>query len=160
MAALDRHPQRRGLFARATPKSRRDRMASIKLGDFLVEKGLITGKQLEIALIHQKVTGELLGDVLVKLGFISSKERTQILAEQTGMEFFDLGRHTVTEEALTLVPKAVAEKNEFLPLEEQGGRLSIGITSPGNMLAIDTVSALPGISRKYSSWTATPTARR
>ncbi len=117
-------------------------MASVKLGDILIEKGLITQKQLNIALIQQRVTGDLLGDVLVKLGFISSKERTQILAEQTGIEFYDLGHRLVAEDALKAVPKAVAEKNEFIPIEEENGRLSIGITNPGNILAIDTVSRI------------------
>ena len=114
-------------------------MAAIKLGDILREKGLITDQQLDIALIHQRVTGELLGDVLVRLGFISSKERTQILAEQSGIEFFDLAQYLVTEEALKTIPKAIAEKNEFIPIEEENGRLNIGITNPGNILAIDTV---------------------
>jgi type II secretory ATPase GspE/PulE/Tfp pilus assembly ATPase PilB-like protein len=117
-------------------------MVPIKLGDILKEKGLISNKQLDIALIQQRVTGELLGDVLVKLGFISSKERTQILAEQSGIEFFDLGQFMIGEDALKAIPKAVAEKNEFLPIEVENGRLSIGITNPGNILAIDTVSRI------------------
>ena len=117
-------------------------MATIRLGDILKEKGLITQKQLDIALIHQKVTGELVGDVLVKLGFISSKERTQILAEQSGIEFFDLEKHPITEEALKVIPKEVAEKGEFIPIEGEGGRLSIGIMNPANIMAIDTVSRM------------------
>jgi type II secretory ATPase GspE/PulE/Tfp pilus assembly ATPase PilB-like protein len=117
-------------------------MHSTKFGDTLVEKGLITDKQLAIALIHQKITGDLIGDVFVKLSFISSKEKTQLLAEQTGMEFFDLKEFLIGEDVLKIIPKEVAEKNEFIPLEEEGGRLSIGITNPGNMMAIDTVSRI------------------
>ncbi|MBA4416505.1 MAG: type II secretion system protein E [Syntrophus sp. (in: bacteria)] len=118
-------------------------MATIKLGDILIEKGMITDKQLQIALIQQRVTGDLLGDVLVKLGFISSKERTQILAEQSGVEFYDLGsQNLMLDDALKVIPKAIAEKNEFIPIEMENGRLSIGITNPGNILAIDTVSRI------------------
>jgi len=114
-------------------------MTGSKLGEILKERGLINDSQLEMALIQQKVTGDLLGDVLVKLGFISSKERAQILAEQSGIEFFDLSRYTVPEEALRMVPKEVAEKAEFIPLEKDGNRLDIGITEPANIQAIDTV---------------------
>ncbi|MCX5810971.1 MAG: GspE/PulE family protein [Proteobacteria bacterium] len=117
-------------------------MAILKLGDILKEKGLINDKQLEIALIHQKVTGDLLGDVLVKLGFISSKERAQILAEQSGIEFFDLSKFYVSEDALRIIPKDMAEKAEFIPIENEDGRLNIGIAKPGNIQAIDTVSRI------------------
>jgi type II secretory ATPase GspE/PulE/Tfp pilus assembly ATPase PilB-like protein len=115
-------------------------MATVKIGDILKERGLINDNQLGIALIQQKITGDLLGDVLVKLGFISSRERAQILAEQSGIEFFDLTTSAVSEQALRMIPKEVAEKSEFIPIEQTDGRLSIGITEPGNIQAIDTVS--------------------
>ena len=54
----------------------------VKIGDILKSKGMVTDKQLDIAFIQHKVTGDLIGDVLVKLGFVSAKERGQILAEQ------------------------------------------------------------------------------
>jgi type II secretory ATPase GspE/PulE/Tfp pilus assembly ATPase PilB-like protein len=115
-------------------------MAVLKLGDILKQKGLVNDKQLDIALIHQKVTGDLLGDVLVKLGFISSEERAQILAEQSGIDFFDLRKYQIPEEALRIVSKEVAQKSEFIPIEKEEGRVNIGITKPGNIQAIDTIS--------------------
>jgi type II secretory ATPase GspE/PulE/Tfp pilus assembly ATPase PilB-like protein len=117
-------------------------MATLKLGDILIEKGLINNKQLEIALVHQRVTGDLLGDVLVKLGFISHKERAQILAEQSGIEFFDLSSYYVSEDALRMIPKDMADKAEFIPIEKEGNRLNIGITKPGNIQAIDTITRI------------------
>ncbi len=113
-----------------------------KIGDILTGKGLISEKQLSIALIHHKVTGDLLGDVLVKLGFISSKEKSQMLAEQSGIEFIDLDEYPISEEALRLVPKDTAAKAEFIPLNVEEDRLSIGITRPGNILAMDTATRI------------------
>jgi type II secretory ATPase GspE/PulE/Tfp pilus assembly ATPase PilB-like protein len=113
---------------------------ALKLGDILKERGLVNESQLQIALIQQKVTGDLLGDVLVKLGFISSKERAQILAEQSGIEFFDLTQSAVTEQALRTIPKEIAERAEFIPIDLEDDRLNIGIMEPGNIQAIDTVS--------------------
>ncbi len=114
-------------------------MATLKLGDMFKEKGLISDRQLEIALIHQKITGDLLGDVLVKLGFISSMERAEMLAEQSGIEFYDISTLHASEEALRLVPKEVAQAAEFIPLAIEDDRLKIGVVQPGNIHAIDTV---------------------
>lgn len=116
--------------------------APVKIGDILKSKGLINDKQLDIALIQHKVTGDLIGDVFVKLGFVSARERGQILAEQSGIEFIDLDEYVISEDALGLVSKEVALKNEFVPLEVDDGKVSIGITEPGNIKAIDTVTRL------------------
>ncbi len=114
----------------------------VKIGDILKSKGMVTDKQLDIAFIQHKVTGDLIGDVLVKLGFVSAKERGQILAEQSGIEFIDLDEYAISDEALKLVSKDVSLKNEFVPLDVGDGKVSIGITEPGNIMAIDTVARL------------------
>lgn len=115
---------------------------ALKLGDILKSRGMITDKQLEIALIQNRLTGHLLGDVLEKMGFITSRERSQVLAEQSRLEYLNLDHYTLATEALQLVPKEVAQKAQFLPLEIEDGRLVIGITEPGNVAAIDTAARL------------------
>jgi type II secretory ATPase GspE/PulE/Tfp pilus assembly ATPase PilB-like protein len=116
--------------------------APIRIGDILKAKGIVNDKQLDIAFIQHKITGDLIGDVFVKLGFVSSKEKGQILAEQSGIEFVDLDEYAISEDALRLIPKDVALKNEFLPLDMEEGKMSIGITEPGNIMAIDTVTRM------------------
>jgi type II secretory ATPase GspE/PulE/Tfp pilus assembly ATPase PilB-like protein len=117
-------------------------MAAVRIGDLLKAKGLINDRQLQVALIQQKVTGDLLGDTLVKLGFVSSKELGQMLAEQAGIQFIDLGEYIISENALRTIPKDIAEKIEFVPLDMENGRLSIGITNPSNILAVDTATRM------------------
>lgn len=112
------------------------------LGDLLKKRGLINDKQLHVALTQQKITGVLLGDVLIKLNFISSKEMGEILAEQAGIEFVDLEEHEVSDDALKTVPKDIAEKMEFIPLSLEGGRLNIGVINPSNIAAVDTATRL------------------
>ena len=114
-------------------------MATFRLGDILKTKGLISDKQLSISLLHQKVTGDLLGDIFVRLGFITSRELGQTLAEQFGMEFIDLSEYPVSDEALRLIPKEIAEKEEFIPIEVGEEILSIGVTNPSNITAVDRV---------------------
>ncbi|MFO0752390.1 MAG: GspE/PulE family protein [Thermodesulfovibrionales bacterium] len=117
-------------------------MATIRIGDLLKAKGLINDRQLRIALTHQKITGDLLGDALIKLGFVSAKEMARILAEQSGIEFVDLALFPVADEALRAVPKDIAEKTGFMPLTLENGRLAIGVTNPSNILAVDTATRL------------------
>lgn len=114
----------------------------IRIGDLLLQRGLLSKKQLHVALMQQRMTGDLLGDTLIKLGFVSAKEMGIILAEQGGFSFIDLGEFSVSDDALRMVPKEVAEKAQFIPLELENGRLHIGITNPSNILAIDTVTRL------------------
>jgi type II secretory ATPase GspE/PulE/Tfp pilus assembly ATPase PilB-like protein len=117
-------------------------MATIRIGDLLKSKGLINDDQIRVALIQQKVTGDLLGDVFLKQDFVSSRELGQALAEQASMEFVDLTVYPVSEEALRAVPRDLAEKTGFIPIDKEDGRLLIGITNPSNIMAIDRVTAL------------------
>jgi type II secretory ATPase GspE/PulE/Tfp pilus assembly ATPase PilB-like protein len=117
-------------------------MATFRIGDLLLSKALVNKTQVQIALSQQKITGELLGEVLVKLGFVSAKEMGQTLADQAGMEYIDLSQYPVSEEALKLIPKEVAESSGFIPIEVIEEKLSIGITNPSNIIAIDKVISL------------------
>jgi len=119
-------------------------MAAVKIGEILQSKNFINEAQLQIALVQQKITDELLGDTVVKLGFVSSKELGQSLAEQAGMEFIDLGQYPLSEEALKLIPKEVAETAGFIPIEITDGRLSIGVTNPSNIVAVDKATSITG----------------
>ncbi|MCG2741613.1 MAG: Flp pilus assembly complex ATPase component TadA [Syntrophaceae bacterium] len=117
-------------------------MAVVRIGDILLTKALINQNQIKIALTQQKITGELFGDAIVKLGFVTSKELGHALAEQAGMEYVDLSQHPISEEALKLIPKEIAESTGFMPIDVTDGRLRIGITNPSNIIAIDKVVSL------------------
>jgi len=114
------------------------------LGDLLVSRGLLSAKQLHVALTQQRVTGAMLGDTLISLGFLTSQEFAQTIAEQSGLEYLDLHSFTLSEQALRIVPKETAQKYEYLPLEIHDGVLSIGIMSPSNVVAVDSAFHLTG----------------
>ncbi len=113
-----------------------------KIGQLLKEKGLVTEKQIKVAISQQKITGSFLGETLVKLGFVSSKEICQCLAEQAGLPYIDLREYPVQEEALKKIPKDIAERGEFIPIEIRDDQMVIGITDPSNIIAMDTVSRI------------------
>lgn len=114
------------------------------LGERLISKGLITPKQLQIALTQQRVTGAILGETLISLGFLTSQEFARTIAEQFGNEYLDLRTFSISDEALQLVPKEIAQKCEYIPLEINNGVLSIGVMNPSNIVAVDSVVQLTG----------------
>ena len=116
----------------------------MKLGEVLIEKNLLTEDRLMLALSHQKVTSSLLGETLVKLGFVSSSEIARTLAEQASIPFINITEYTVSEEAIRLIPKEIAEKTGFIPLRMIDRSIEIGITNPSNIHAIDTVAKITG----------------
>jgi type II secretory ATPase GspE/PulE/Tfp pilus assembly ATPase PilB-like protein len=116
----------------------------MKLGQVLISKGLLTEPRLQLALAHQMVTGTMLGEALVKLGFVSSNEIARTLAKQHGVPFADLSDYVISEEAIRLVPKEIAERTGFIPLRVDNGTIEIGINDHANIHAIDTVARLTG----------------
>jgi len=122
--------------------------APIRIGDLLISKGMLNKKQLEIALIQQRVTGAILGDTLISLGFVTAREFAETIADQSGIEYVDLRGFNITDEALRLIPKETARKSGYIPLEVCDGVLSIGVTNPSNIMAVDTVRQLTGIPPK------------
>jgi type II secretory ATPase GspE/PulE/Tfp pilus assembly ATPase PilB-like protein len=118
--------------------------APVRIGDLLISKGLLSKKQLNIALIQQRVTGAILGDTLISLGFVTAPEFAQTIAEQLGAEYLNLRDFPISDAALRAVPKESARKSGYIPLEIKEGTLSIGVTNPSNIVAVDTVRALTG----------------
>jgi len=119
--------------------------APVKIGDLLIAQGAITQTQLQIALEHQKVTGAILGDLLIRLGFVTAAEFARTIALQSGIDFIDLSEIQPNEDALRLIPKETAEKGGFIPLAVvEDSRLAIGIVNPSNIVAVDTVAKITG----------------
>lgn len=116
----------------------------MKLGEVLIRKGLLTEARLQLALAHQKVTDTMLGEALVKLGFVSSNDIARTLSKQHGVPFVDLSEYVISEEAIRLVPKDIAERTGFIPLRVDNGNIEIGINDHANIHAIDTVARLTG----------------
>ncbi len=113
-----------------------------RLGDLLKEQGLLTDHKINVAIEQQKITNDLLGVTFIKLGFVSSAEVAKALSEQAGIPYLNLYEHPIADEALRKVPKDVAERVGFMPIDYKEGRLSIGIINPSNVLAVDTATQL------------------
>ena len=87
-----------------------------RLGEQLVEKGLATIDQVDIALTEQKKNGRLIGEVLVSLGFISESIMRDMLGQALGISSIDLDSVVPDSTALDLIPKEVAERYVVVPI--------------------------------------------
>jgi len=123
----------------AAPRPRR-------LGEILVEEGLITPDQLRIALTEQKKTKQPLGRVFVQLGFVTEAVMRDALGEASGQETVDLSHVVVDPEAIKLIPKEIAQRYDLLPvtLDREKGVLTVAMADIFNVVALDQVNALLG----------------
>ena len=88
----------------------------LRLGELLVQQGLITPDQLRIALTEQKVQQAPIGRLLVRLGFVTEAAIRDIMARTIGQESIDLSQVVADAEALKLVPQEFARRHRMLPI--------------------------------------------
>jgi type IV pilus assembly protein PilB len=110
---------------------------ALRLGDLLINEGLISREQLDQALVEQRTSGLRLGYVLVKMGLVQELEITKMLARQYRVPAVDLSRFKVDERILKLIPGDVALKNTVLPLRREGRTLTVAMVEPGNVQVVD-----------------------
>jgi len=115
---------------------------SLRLGDLLVSKGLLTPKQLESALQEQKISGQKLGTSLVKLGYITEKNLVSFLSRHYGVPAIDLSEVQIDSEAIKMIPPDVVFKYQVIPIKRVGSTLRVGMSDPSNILAIDDIKFL------------------
>ncbi|RME21923.1 MAG: type II secretion system protein GspE [Deltaproteobacteria bacterium] len=108
-----------------------------RLGQQLLEAGLIDAAQLKEALDYQQVHGGRLGSILVTLGFLSEDDLNTELAKQLGLQVCGVESINPPAELLSRVPAALIRKHEVVPLSLQDRHLVVGMVDPGNVQAID-----------------------
>ena len=124
----------------------------LRLGELLVQQGLVTPDQLGIALAEQKQNNLPIGRQLVRLGFITEAAIRDIMARTVGQESIDLAQVVADPEALKLVPQDFARRHRLLPIayNAEERQLSIATTEIFNVVALDQLRATlgPGIEIK------------
>lgn len=112
----------------------------VRLGELLVKAGVITDAQLRTALQEQKQWGGKLGDILVRMRYVSEDVFVRALSKQLGLPRADLSQ-PISLEALAKVPADLAEEYEIIPvaLLDDGKTLAIATSDPLNLTVIDYV---------------------
>ena len=102
-----------------------------KIGELLVQKGLITPQQLEIAVKESQRTGEIIGKALVRMGFITQEQLTEVLAQQLGLTFYpSLKDIDVSMDVIKAIPPKFVWHYKFMPIKIKNGVLTIVVSDP------------------------------
>ena len=114
-----------------------------RLGDLLVETGLITVEQLETAL-QEKSPKQKLGDMLLQKGFITEQQLIEVLEFQLGIPHVSLYRYPFDIKLFNIVPREIAKRNMLVPLKKDGDRLFVAMADPMDFYAIDDLRLSTG----------------
>src|SRR6476469_9817600 len=117
---------------------------AVRIGELLLKEKRITADQLQQALNHQKANGGKLGHNLVRLGFIKDEDMTGLLSRQYGVPSINLSQFEVDASILKLIPADTAQKYEVVPLSRSGATLTIAMTDPTNVFAMDDIKFMTG----------------
>jgi len=110
-----------------------------RVGERLLQEELITHDQLQIALHEQERTGQMLGMILVELGFLNDDDLAEVLAERTGFPSIDLKHALLDGDLLREFPKEVALRCHAVPVSLSGDTLKIAVADPYDVLAMDEI---------------------
>ncbi len=110
-----------------------------RIGEILVQKGLIAASEVESALGEQNKTGKPLGEILLKRGLITEKDLLLSLGEQLQIDYIDLKKTKVMPEAVEAVPVKLASHYKIMPVEIKDGILTIAVSDPFNPWPLDDI---------------------
>src|SRR5438046_4761413 len=116
----------------------------VRIGELLLKEKRITPEQLQQALNHQKANGGKLGFNLVKMGFVKDEEITALLSKQYGVPSINLAQFDIDAAVVKLIPADTAHKYQIVPLTRTGATLTIAMTDPTNVFALDDIKFMTG----------------
>jgi len=112
----------------------------------LLERNIISKNQLEKALSVQKERGGLIGEVLVELGFAKEEDIAQSLTAQYGFPYLPLSNYEINPEIVNIIPARVAKQYLLVPIDKIGNNITLAMSNPLNIQAIEDVELLSGCS--------------
>ncbi len=118
---------------------------SRRLGDLLVNEGLINQEQLHRALSEQRGSNEKLGTILVRLALIQEDQLIGFLSRQYGIPSITLSQLDIDPDVVKLVPSQIARKYEVLPVKRTGNALTLAMADPTNVFALDDVAFMTNL---------------
>jgi type IV pilus assembly protein PilB len=116
----------------------------VRIGELLLKEKRLTPAQLQEALTYQKTNGGKLGYNLVKLGFVKDEEITALLSKQYGVPSINLAQFEIDPAIVKLIPAETAQKYQIVPLSRSGATLTIAMTDPTNVFAMDDIKFMTG----------------
>jgi MSHA biogenesis protein MshE len=118
------------------------RQRKVRLGDLLIQAGLLSDAQLQLALQDQKRTGAKLGRTVVDMGFVEEVRLLTALSEQMKIPFIDLRHFRFDQELVQRLQEAMARRFRALVLSREGDGLLVGMSDPLDLFALDEMERI------------------
>lgn len=114
-----------------------------RLGDLLIDAGLITSAELE-ATLAEKEPNQKLGDALLQRGYLTEHQLIEVLEYQLGIPHINLLQYPVDKNLFSLIPKEMARRNLIVPLKREGNKLFVTMANPMDFIVIDDLRLSTG----------------
>ncbi|HUF49093.1 MAG TPA: type IV-A pilus assembly ATPase PilB [Vicinamibacterales bacterium] len=118
---------------------------AVRLGELLLRDERVSPAQLQEAVNFQRANGGRLGTALVKLGFVNDDDITAVLSRQYGVPAVNLGELEIDPAVARLIPLETAAKYNAIPVARNGSSLTLAMTDPTNVFAMDDVKFMTGL---------------
>src|SRR5262245_493604 len=118
---------------------------AVRLGELLLREKRVTPAQLQEALNHQRQNGGRLGSSLVKLGILKDEDITSVLSRQYGVPAINLKEFDLDPGVVRLIPPETANKYNVIPVGKNGTTLTLAMTDPTNVFAMDDIKFRTGL---------------
>jgi len=117
---------------------------ALKLGELLLKAQLINQQQLTKALDEQKNSGGKLGEILQRLGFVTEDDIIECLSHQFGVPSINLRHFEIDPNVAKIIPVDLARKYNVIPVNKTGATLTLAMTDPTNIFAMDEITFMTG----------------
>ncbi|GEM_PF-1588443 len=116
-----------------------------KLGQLLIEFRIITSEQLAEAVADQRRTGERLGSILIKKGYVTEEDLEYLLSRQLAVPAINLAKYQIPRELVSLVSERFMKKNYVVPVERDDKTLTVAMANPQDYRVIDELRFMTGL---------------
>lgn len=113
-----------------------------KLGQILIEQGVLSPENLEKALAFQKVESGLLGEILIRLKMVREEDVVIALATQFNFPYLAVQNFTINSEAIRCVPVELAAELTFIPIDKVNNILTVVMADPSNQTSIRQIESV------------------
>lgn len=120
------------------------RLQKIRLGDLLIQSGIITAEQLDMTLIQQRGSGRKLGQELIAQHLVTEESLLTFLASQLHLERIDLSQQALDPQLVLRLPESLARRYRAIPVQDRGNHYVVGMADPTDLPALDAISRAMG----------------
>ncbi len=117
------------------------RRVRVKIGELLIQKGIITPEQLQNALSEQRKKGsdKRLGEILLESGYVNREQLSLALAIQFGYPYININNYTIEPDALSLIPEEIVRKHQVIPIDKIDNMLTLAMVNPLDKVIMEQI---------------------